>query len=114
VFIETPSVVAAVTVQGDYARLVETKVRTFKTRRSMESGVAEMATEGFHVVSQSGELSANLWTTGYGRRQKVVVTFGKQPTAAAEAGPANVEAQVDAAIALLVKLGYTVTPPAAS
>jgi hypothetical protein len=89
-----------------YARRVETKVRTFKTRRSMESGIAEMAAKGFHVVSQSGELSSNMWATGYGRRQKVVVTFGKQPPPAADA-----PLQVDAAIALLVKLGYTVTPP---
>lgn len=89
---------------------MDTLVKTYKTRSSMEEGVRAMARRGCSVTGQSGEFAANMWTTSLLNRPKVTVTFVQQsgPPAPRLASSAMDE---DAAIALLTKLGCTVRPP---
>jgi hypothetical protein len=85
----------------------DTQVRTYTTRKSMDQGVAEMARRGYRVQGQSGQLAANMWTQSMLTRPKVTVTFVRDDPV--EQAPPD----IDAAIALLVRNGYSVTPPSA-
>jgi phage tail sheath gpL-like len=69
----------------------------------MDRDVAEMTRQGYSIAGQSGAFAANQWTTNVLNRPKVTVTFVRE---APKSAP-----DLDAAISLLVRHGYTVTAP---